>query len=356
MSFKDRIRTITIDKEYSVLSALKKMDKEGVKSLLLIDGGFLLSVISIGDIQRAIIKNLPMDTSVVDIIRPQVTVARVEDVKEEVRKQMMQLRTEIMPVVDNDNHLVDVYFWDDFFTEKKQVQKLDTNVPVVIMAGGFGTRLKPLTNVIPKALIPISEKTILEHIVGNFTEIGATQFFITVNYKHELIKYYMDGVSTPDYSLEYVLESKPLGTAGSLGLLKNRISSTFFVTNCDILIEEDYTEIYKYHQQSKNDITIVASLKHIHIPYGTLETGEQGELVSLKEKPEITLMINTGMYILEPHILDYIQDDTFIHITSIIELVKQNGGKVGVFPVSEKSWTDIGEWDGYKETINKYTK
>ncbi|MGB3468290.1 MAG: sugar phosphate nucleotidyltransferase, partial [Cyclobacteriaceae bacterium] len=153
------------------------------------------------------------------------------------------------------------------------------------------------------------------------------------------------------YNLSYFKEDKPLGTAGSLYLLKNKINTTFFVSNCDIVIEQDYREIYEYHKENGNLITLVASIKSSKIPYGTVESGENGELVNLKEKPELAYMVNSGMYILEPSILKYIPENMFYNITDLIDRVKNDGGRVGVFPVSEKSWLDIGEWPEYQKVL-----
>ncbi len=145
---------------------------------------------------------------------------------------------------------------------------------------------------------------------------------------------------------------EPLGTAGSLYLLKGKINNTFFISNCDIIIEEDYGEIYNYHKKNQNELTIVAALKHYAIPYGTLETGDNGILQKLHEKPELVFKINSGMYILEPHLLKEIPENKIFHITKLIENIKKRGGKVGVFPVSENSWKDIGEWSAYLKQIN----
>ena len=219
------------------------------------------------------------------------------------------------------------------------------------MAGGEGTRLRPLTNVIPKPLIPIGEKTMLEHIFDRFYKYGCKTFHISVNYKAALIEFYLKQQNLP-YILSFFREEKPLGTAGSLALLKGKIKETFFVSNCDILIEQDYSEILDFHRNQKNEITLVAALKHYPIPYGTLETAEGGKLLSLHEKPELTFKINSGMYILEPHLIDEIPDNKFFHITQLIEKVLERGGNVGVFPVSEKSWKDVGEAHLLKQYFN----
>lgn len=223
----------------------------------------------------------------------------------------------------------------------------------MIMAGGQGSRLKPITNIIPKPLIPIGDKPIIEIIIDKFSTLGVSNFYLSVNYKQEMIRFYFEGVENKSYNLNYFVEPYPLGTGGSLHLLKDKISSTFFVSNCDIIIDQDYYDIYDYHTSNKNELTIVAALRLMQIPYGTLESGENGELLALKEKPELTFMINTGMYILEPHLLNEIPENTFFHITDLIEKVKERRGRVGVFPVSEGAWMDIGEWKEYNKTMKR---
>ena len=133
--------------------------------------------------------------------------------------------------------------------------------------------------------------------------------------------------------------------------MADKLITTFFVSNCDILIDEDYSAIHKYHEENKNELTIVASIKNYDIPYGTIESGVNGELISLKEKPQLNFMINCGMYILEPHLLKEIPKNTFFHFTDLIQKIKDRGGKVGVFPISEKSWIDIGEWRFYSKIL-----
>lgn len=349
-----KISRLIIDRRATILSALKKMDELDRKLLLVFDGEIFSGLLSVGDIQRAIIKNAPLESAIRDVQRPKNRVAHPWQSESEIKAEMLEFRTEVMPIVDSNNVLVDVWFWDEKFGDTIQRKEGKLDIPVVIMAGGFGSRLKPLTNIIPKPLVPIGEKPIIEIIINRFNEIGVKDFYLSVNYKHEMIRYYFDNISDKSYSVEYFMEDKPLGTAGSLFLIKDILKTTFFVSNCDILIEQDYRDIYSYHLESQNEITLVGSLKHFKIPYGTLETGEGGQLLSMREKPEITYMINSGMYVLEPNVLNEIPDNTFYHITDLIEKVRARGGKVGVFPVSEKSWFDIGEWNEYQQTLKAF--
>jgi dTDP-glucose pyrophosphorylase len=345
------LKDISISKDKTILDAYKQMDNLDSKLLIVVDNEKFLSLISAGDIQRAIIQNKPLSTSIKDNLRLNIKIATEKDSYDEIKNMMITFRMEFCPVIDHENSIKKVYFWKDIFKEKHQ-QILNTfKLPVIIMAGGFGTRMKPLTNVIPKPLIPIGDCSILEHIMNSFHDYGCKDFYISVNYKADLIKYYLNEQDLP-YQVSYFKEDKPLGTAGSLSLLKDKIHTTFFVSNCDILVNQDYAEVLKYHQENKHDITIIAALKSYEIAYGTLNTVDDGLLDSLSEKPNLNFKINTGMYILNPSTLNEIPEDTFFHITDLIDKIKSKGGRVGVFPISEKSWTDIGNWEEYLKIIN----
>ena len=344
---KDFIKKISISKNESMLSAMKLMDEINRKLLIATnDDNSFFSLVSIGDIQRSIIKNITLETPIYSIVRQDISIAHKSDDIEKLKLRMKTRRNEFMPIVDDLNTIVDVIFWEDLFEGKRDLKQLD--LPVVIMAGGKGSRLKPLTNIIPKPLIPVNDKTIIEDIMDRFIEFGCNSFYISVNYKADMIRFYFETLNNPAYNINYMFEDKPLGTAGSLSLLKGKIDKTFFVSNCDILIDQDYAEILKYHQENENEITIVAALKHYPIPYGTIKTDVNGRLLELIEKPELTFKINSGMYILEPHVLEQIPENVFFHITDLIEKVMVKNGKVGVFPVSEKSWKDMGSLSEYK--------
>lgn len=350
---KESIKQICIDSKATVLSALKQMDVTRRKLLIVTDGEKYRSVLSIGDIQRAIIKGDSMDEPIEKILRPSTKVAKTSQDRSEVELYVKEHKNEFMPIMDEDNNLVDVVFWDELFKTEIHHRTEDFNLPVVIMAGGQGTRLRPLTNVLPKPLIPIGEQTMLEDIMDRFVECGCHDFYISVNYKADTIRRYLDNLEKPQYHISYFQEDKPLGTAGSLHLLKDKIHETFFVSNCDSIIDEDYGEILRYHRENHNEITMISAMKSVFIPYGTLDTGENGLLESLHEKPELTFKINTGMYILEPHLLKEIPSDRVYHITYLIEKLVSEGRRVGVYPINEGSWTDIGNWDEYLKYITK---
>lgn len=345
------LEDLLIDFNASILTALKQMDHTGKKLLIVTKDEKYFSLISIGDIQRALLKSYATDIKISEILRPKVTVAGLNETMDEIKQLVFNSRSEFMPVIDNDNNVVNVIFWEDLFSaDEKRINK-KLNLPVVIMAGGEGKRLRPITNVLPKPLIPIGDRTILENIMDRFVNVGCREFLLSVNFKADMIRHYFEVLNHPDYIISYFKETHPLGTAGSLYLLKDRIKSTFFVSNCDIIIDTDYSEILEYHQRNSNELTIVSALKHYPIPYGTIETGDNGTLLELKEKPELTFQINSGMYILEPGLLSEIPENTFYHITHLIEKILNRKGRIGVFPVSEGSWKDIGNWAEYLHEI-----
>jgi len=351
MNLTEKQLEVVINPECSILEALKKMDLIKRKLLLVLEDKKYKGLLSIGDIQRGIINNIELSNPISNLIREDYIIADSNSNVAHIKQMMYEIRAAFMPIVNENNDVINIYFWEDLFTIKEPVPLNQFNLPVVIMAGGFGTRLQPLTNVLPKPLIPIGERTMLEEIFDRFGKHGCDQFFISINYKAELIEFYLKNLGLP-YDLNFFRESKPMGTAGSLTLLRKHINQTFIVSNCDILIEQDYSEILDYHRAHNNEITIIAALKHFPIAYGIIETGENGQLVDLKEKPELTFKINSGMYILEPHLLEEIPENDFFHITQLIEKIRQRNGNIGVFPVSENSWKDVGDWPEYKKVLS----
>lgn len=337
----------------SILSALKQMDSINKKLLVVYSENKFKGLLSIGDIQRAIISNIPLDIAVSHIIRKNITIAHIDQSEKEIKELMLKYRMEFCPVIDYSGNMVRLIMWEELFQNEAPFSTEKFDLPIVIMAGGQGTRLKPLTNIIPKPLIPIGEKTFMEDIMDRFVKCGSNNFYVSVNYKADVIKHYFSTLRDSSYRINYFQENVPLGTAGSLTLMRDKIHTTFFVSNCDIIINEDYSQILKYHKENKNELTVVAALKNYPIAYGVLYTKENGLLDSIVEKPDLTFKINTGLYILEPNLLDEIPEGKFYHITSLIDKLRKENRRIGVFPVSEKSWIDVGNWNEYFSIINK---
>ncbi len=346
MRDKKLLSEIIISDSTSLMNAMRKMDEIGRKLLIVVKDSRFLSLISLGDIQRAIIKNIELNSPVSVISRKINVVGNPENSTNEIRQMMVNIRAEFLPIIDPKGNIVRVYFWNDFFDTQSIANKVPLNNKVIIMAGGLGTRVQPFTNVIPKPLLPVNGRSFLEEIIHRFAFYSIKDFHISVNYKADLIKFYMNSLNLP-FNINFFTEETPRGTIGSVAGLKGRFNEAFFVSNCDILIDTDYSEIVNYHTSNKFDITLVAAVLSNKSEYGTLTTGEMGELISLQEKPNINYKINTGMYLIEPDLIDLIPTEGIFHVTDLIELVRTRGGRVGVFPVSERSWRDYGTLNAF---------
>ncbi len=347
----DRIQNLVVSKSMTLIEAMRTMDNMKTKTLFVFEEDSFMGLLTIGDIQRAIISGRDLSHIISEIIDTNKIYASSLDSEAKIKESMERLRAQYMPVLDSNGKLVDVAFWSDYYKRDRTQGRLETPIPVVIMAGGKGSRLSPLTNVIPKPMIPVGDKTIIEEIMDQFECIGCNEFYVSVNFKVDILKFYLDSLNHK-YNITFFKEDRPLGTIGSVSLLKDKVKSPFFVSNCDIVIDQDLSEVYKYHISNNNDITLVTAVKSIKIPYGVIETGSEGLMVGLHEKPEQTYMINTGVYILNSDLIDEIPERQFFHITDLIEKVNAKGGRVGCFPVSENAWKDMGEWPEYLKMIN----
>lgn len=337
------VKDFLIDEECTMLEAMQILDKVAKKVLFVVQNGQFKAALTDGDIRRWILKKGNLEAKVKDIANYNPKYMDEID-KSKAKAYMRKLSIEALPIVDENMDIVSVVLLND----KEVKTKKSLHVPVVIMAGGLGTRLYPYTKILPKPLIPIGEIPIAEHIINRFHRYGSNKFYLIVNHKKSMIKAYFNEIEK-DYEVFHIDEDKPLGTGGGISLLKGKIDTTFVLTNCDILIEEDYEKIYKFHQKEKNLITMVCSLKHIKIPYGVIEIGENGEIESMKEKPELSFFTNTGMYLVEPKVIEELADNQDIGFPDIIESYKQAGEKIGVYPISEHSWMDMGQLDEMEE-------
>lgn len=349
----ERLKKVLINPAYTIKQALKQMDAMGQKTLLVVDGQtILLGTVTDGDIRRWILKGRSLTAAVSNVMNRKPTVLNRNFEQEAARKLMIERSFECLPVIDDNEKLISAVWWMDLF-EKKSKKLKKIKLPVVIMAGGEGSRLTPFTKILPKPLIPIGDKPIIEIIIDRFMDYGCDDFYLSLNYKSNIIKAYFSDFEH-QYKIAYIEENKPLGTAGSLYLLKGQIKKTFFLSNCDILIETDYADIFKFHQEQKNKITLVSSMKNFTVPYGVCEIENGGILKGFREKPEFDFFVNTGMYVLDKGVLEDIPGNKFYNMTDLVSDYLKKGERVGVYPVSEKSWVDIGQLEVLQEMLKKF--
>jgi len=343
---KSDISKFIADKDITIVSAMQLIDNNSKGILFVTDNNKLIGSLTDGDIRRYIIKTGDLQSKISKAMNAHPKF--VFDIEIEQANSLMEHWSIItVPVISREREIVDIIFSNG--ENDKPINSLALkDSPIIIMAGGKGTRLYPFTKILPKPLIPIGDIPILERIINRFNSYGANDFYLTVNYKKEMIKSYFKDLNH-DYNITYVEEDKPLGTAGSIKLINKKFDDSIIVTNCDILIEADYEKVIKYHKESGNAMTIVSSLKNTTIPYGVLHSSENGQITSMEEKPQLSCFINTGMYVLEPQHIELIPDDTFYHMPSLAEQLIAKGLNVGMYPISENSFLDMGEFEEMKK-------
>lgn len=333
----------------SIVDAMKLMDDNGAGILFMVDNSDgLIGSLTDGDIRRWLINTGELDARSENLIHMNPRFLRYSDSADPV-EYMIQNRIKALPILDCNDRIIDIVFNSYGTTDGKKIKKNALrNIPIVIMAGGKGTRLYPYTKILPKPLIPIGDVPILERILQKFCDFGAEDFYLTVNYKKEMIKSYFSEL-VPLYKICYIEENEPLGTAGSIRLIDKDFKGPLIITNCDILIEADYGEILKYHQDSGNDLTIVSSLKNMTIPYGVIRMQEHGIIESMEEKPTISYFINTGMYVMDSKHVSLIPKEKTYHMTTLVQQLMDDGYQVGTYPISENSFFDMGEFEEMKK-------
>lgn len=348
---KARINNFCGQDSMKLVEVMKKIDANASGILFIInEKDRLVGAISDGDIRRWLIKTADLDADIKIFMNKSPKYLYAAD-KLNALSFMKKKKIRAVPIVDEQRRILDIILDDD---ENIGFVKKDAllDVPVIIMAGGKGTRLYPYTKILPKPLIPIGDIPILERIINRFCEFGASEYYMTVNYKKNMIKAHFAELE-PEYSIEYVEENKPLGTGGSIKLIQKKFECPVIVTNCDTLINADYEDIYRYHIESGNKMTMVSALKNIEVPYGVVHSAENGVIIGLEEKPKLSYFINTGMYIVDEDMLEKIPEDTFFHMTDLANLLMQQDLQVGMYPISEDSFLDMGEFEEMKRMEEK---
>lgn len=324
-----------IDSKFSVRDAMKKLDNVKPKILFIIQGKKIIAALTDGDIRRFLLNEGEMDDRAGKAANHHPLVAC--NMKEAVSLYHDKNYVAI-PIVNKKGEITNIYVGKD----APRTKHTSLKIPVVINAGGRGTRLDPFTRIIPKPLIPVGEVPIIEHIMQEFQQYGCSEFHVIVNYKKEFLKaYFIDNERC--YDIKWHDEDKPLGTGGGLSLLKDEIKETLFFTNCDILLKSDYSSMLRFHQENKNSVTMVCAYKNLIVPYGVITMGQDGIIKEMQEKPELSFLTNTGMYIVEPEVLQDIADGVAVGFPDIIEMQRKKGRRVAVYPVSENDWMDMGQ-------------
>jgi dTDP-glucose pyrophosphorylase/CBS domain-containing protein len=351
----DTVKLFLIEQDAPIKQAMLQLTQEGIKTIFVMDASQrLIGTLTDGDIRRGILSGIELTTKITKIMKNTFFSVNINDknLKQKAKEIMQKHHIEHVPVIDADRKLMNILSWHEFIVlESSEKKHTSLHNPVVIMAGGKGVRLDPFTKIIPKPLIPLGEKPMVEVIMDRFYERGFNKFKLVINHKKEMIKLYFKENCLP-YEIELIEENDFCGTVGGLYLLKEKIKSTFILSNCDTLLEGDYEEILNWHTENKNLLTIIGSHKEVNVPYGVLNM-VKGTLIEMIEKPNFDLFVNTGTYIIEPEVLCSISDNEKMDIDQlIVKLMSIDRSKVGVFPCWNR-WLDIGQWEEYKNTLKQ---
>lgn len=330
------IQDFIIEEDTPVIKGMKVIQNGGKAIAFVCKNNKLVAAVSDGDVRRYILADGNLESPIKNLANYS-PIFLYEKEANKAQELMRENQVLAIPILDNNNYIVNIEF---LFNEINEV-KANLNIPLVIMAGGKGTRLKPYTDILPKPLIPIAGVTITEHIINKFEKYSCNSIYMIVNYMKNFIKSYFQEKELR-YNINFIDETRFLGTGGGLKLLKGKITETFFMTNCDTLVETDYAKLLAYHKECNNIITMVCAEKEMIIPYGTVEI-QNGMITKLNEKPKLRHNVNTGFYIIEPEFLEFIPDNQFIHITDIIMSCMKKGKRAGVYLIDENNWMDMGQ-------------
>lgn len=342
-----KLQELLITEQETVKQAIERLEKVRCKIVYVVKGKKLLASVSDGDIRRFSLREGDIKERVSSIANYSPSVCN--EYEKEQWKQIFQ-KTELysVPIINLNHEITGVVFRNGIII--KDYEKME--LPVVMMAGGKGTRLHPYTKILPKALIPIGDIPISEHIINRFHQFGCSKFFVLVNHKSAMIRTYFENVDKK-YNIEFVEEKEPLGTGGGLSLLKGKVTEDFILTNCDILIDADYPEICDVHKRKGNFITMVLSEYNMTVPYGVVTVDSENNYQESDEKPVLHYLINTGVAIVSRNVIDELEADKEIGFPDIIEKYKREGKKIGCYIVNESAYMDMGQFEELEKMKEK---
>ncbi|MEC7729347.1 MAG: nucleotidyltransferase family protein [Pseudomonadota bacterium] len=335
-------QNILVGPDTPLEKAIEVLDKGGLRIALVVDEQKrLLGTLTDGDIRRALLKHRPLDSEVRRVMCQTPHTADSSWSRERILSVMEDLELLQIPVVDSDSKIVGLE------TLHGLIERRKVDNPVFLMAGGFGTRLRPLTNECPKPLLKVGDKPILQLILESLVGEGFHRFFISTHYLPEMIQEYFGDGSKWGVSIQYVHEDKPLGTGGALGLLpKNEIDQPLLMMNGDLLTTVNYRELLDFHNRHDSIATMCVRQYEHQIPYGVVQT-DGSYIQSMEEKPVQKCFINAGIYVVSPELVSNVEEGTCIDMPTLLETSMEAGKKVAMFPVHEY-WLDIGRMDDFK--------
>ena len=342
------ISSLFISPEASVIEAIEIIDKGGKQIALVIDSeNHLLGIITDGDVRRSILKGSVLEKPVSEIMNTKFKFAYKNEKKESLLEIIKKESIKHIPILDKELRVIELILLDDIFSSLELTNK------VVIMAGGRGSRLRPHTENCPKPMLRVGNKPMLEIVIEQCISYGIKEFYLSVNYlKDKVINYFEDG-SKWNIKINYLIENKPLGTAGALQLLPDDIKEPFFVMNGDVLTRFDLRHLLQFHLENRANATLCAREHDIQVPFGVVETNGV-DFVSINEKPTYSKLVNAGIYVLEANLLNLIPKNEFFDMPTLFQIAQEKSKKIVVCPIHEY-WIDVGRPETLKKADNEWS-
>ena len=326
---------------------MKAIDTGVMKIAIVVDSDDkLLGVLTDGDIRRALLSDKAFDSSIESIVQKKPFVCYENDTKADILFKSLGKKIYNIPIVDVEGRVVDIKDIDSLLNYKVRDNK------VVLMVGGLGSRLHPLTEETPKPMLRVGDKPILETIINNFKEYGFKDIILSVNYKANVVKEYFGDGKKFGVNIEYIHEDKRMGTAGALSLMTEKFTEPFFVMNGDLLTNVNFEHFLNFHHENDSIATMAVREYEYQVPYGVINQ-ESGEITSIEEKPKQQYYVNAGIYVLSPKVLEYIPKDMFYDMPTLFDVLIKNQQKPTSFPIHEY-WLDIGQMNELEKARDEY--
>lgn len=341
------INNIKLFKTSTIKEALNVINNGAMQIAVVIDNqGKLIGTLTDGDIRRGLLKGLDLTSSIESVIYKNATVAKISDTKEDILKKALAKKLHQIPVVDDENRVIGIKVIEELVSPAHKPNK------VILMVGGLGTRLRPLTENTPKPMLMVGNKPILQTIVEKFAEYGFVNIVMCVNYKSNVIQDYFKDGKEFGVNIEYVLETQRMGTAGALSLLDAVPNEPFFVMNGDLLTNVNFEHLYHYHLSNNSMATMCVREYDFQVPYGVVNI-EDSKIISIKEKPIQKFFVSAGIYMLNPDVINHIDQNEFFDMPTLFERLISMGKETLSFPIREY-WLDIGRMEEYERANSEY--
>lgn len=340
---------VIIYKSNTIKDALEIIEKGAVRiAIVLDDDQKVIGTITDGDIRRGLLKGLDLNSSIENLYFKTPTLANINESRDEIIQKAISKKLYQIPIVNDKGQLVGI---EDLATLLKITNKRNR---VILMAGGLGTRLRPLTEETPKPLLKVGSQPILETIIKNFVKNGFVNITISVNYKADMIKDYFKDGSELGANIDYIEETKRLGTAGALSLIQEKPTEPFFVMNADLLTNVNLSNLLDFHVYEQSFATMCVREYDFQVPYGVIQT-KGSEIISIQEKPVHKFFVNAGIYVLSPKVFEHIPHDQFFDMPTLFENLIEKNEKTISFPIHEY-WMDIGRMSDYEQAQNEFNE